>query len=51
MENNWEGILSYSRYQEDIVGCSKESRVSHVLSERLSRGPLLWSKDGAHNIA
>jgi hypothetical protein len=51
IENNWEGILSYSRYKEEIVGCSAESHVSHVLSERLSRGPISWSKEGAHKMA
>jgi len=33
------------------VGCSAESHVSHVLSERLSRGPISWSKEGAHKMA
>ncbi|MGF7430608.1 ISLre2 family transposase [Thermoanaerobacterium thermosaccharolyticum] len=51
INNNWDGICSYSLYKNEIVGCSAESHVSHVLSERLSRGPIAWSKVGAHKMA
>ncbi|KYO67048.1 hypothetical protein ATZ99_08660 [Thermovenabulum gondwanense] len=51
IKNNWEGIYSYNLYKGEITGCSAESHVSHVLSERLSRGPLSWSKIGAHKMA
>jgi len=51
INNNWDGICSYSLYKDEISGCSAESHVSHVLSERLSRGPISWSKLGAHKMA
>lgn len=51
INNNWDGILSYSLYKDEIIGCSAESHVSHILSERLSRGPISWSKCGAHKMA
>lgn len=51
INNNWDGISSYSLYKNEIAGCSAESHVSHVLSERLSRGPIAWSKAGAHKMA
>lgn len=51
INNNWDGICSYSLYKDEITGCSAESHVSHVLSERLSRGPISWSKLGAHKMA
>jgi len=50
ISNNLDGILSYSIYKDEIIGCSAESHVSHVLSERLSRGPISWSKAGAHKM-
>jgi len=51
INSNWDGICSYSLYKDEISGCSAESHVSHVLSERLSRGPISWSKAGAHKMA
>ncbi|MBE0229321.1 UPF0236 family transposase-like protein, partial [Thermoanaerobacterium thermosaccharolyticum] len=51
INNNWDGINSYSLYKKEITGCSAESHVSHVLSERLSRRPISWSKVGAHKMA
>ena len=50
VNSNLDGILSYSIYNNEIIGCSAESHVSHVLSERLSRGPISWSKAGAHKM-
>jgi len=51
INDNWDGICAYSIYKEQIVGCSAESHISHVLSERLSRGPISWSKQSADKIA
>jgi len=51
INNNWDGINSYSLYKKEITGCSAESHVSHVLSERLSSRPISWSKVGAHKMA
>ncbi|TZE79729.1 ISLre2 family transposase, partial [Calorimonas adulescens] len=51
INNNWDGICAYKDYQDEITGCSAESHVSHILSERLSRGPISWSKEGAHKMA
>jgi len=51
INNNWDGICAYKDYQDEILGCSVESHVSHILSERLSRGPISWSKEGADKMA
>ena len=34
-----------------ITGCSAESHVSHVLSDRLSSRPMGWSKTGADRMS
>ncbi|TZE82631.1 hypothetical protein FWJ32_04985 [Calorimonas adulescens] len=39
INNNRDGICAHKDYQDEITGCSAESHVSHILSERLSRGP------------
>ncbi|QAV33339.1 Uncharacterised protein family (UPF0236) [Fervidobacterium changbaicum] len=43
--NNWEGIVIYKE-DEDVIGCSAEEHISHVLSARLSSRTLGWSKEG-----
>lgn len=43
--NNWDGI----KIRKDEPGCGSsctEAQISHVLAERLSRGPLGWSDEG-----
>ena len=43
--NNWDGI----EIRKDEPGCGSsctEAQISHVLAERLSRGPMGWSDEG-----
>ncbi|WP_339364153.1 ISLre2 family transposase, partial [Vallitalea maricola] len=47
--NNWSGIEIYE--QENVIGCSAEGHISHVLASRMSSRPMGWSKKGADNIA
>lgn len=47
--NNWAGI-AIKMGNRDIVGCSAEGHVSHVLSARLSSRPLSWSRIGADKM-
>lgn len=44
MLNNWDGIKIYETDKYDVVGCSAEGHVSHILSDRLSSRPMGWSK-------
>ena len=44
MLNNWDGIEIYETDGYDVVGCSAEGHVSHILSDRLSSRPMGWSK-------
>lgn len=44
MLNNWNGIEIYETDGYDVVGCSAEGHVSHILSDRLSSRPMGWSK-------
>ena len=44
MLNNWDGIEIYETDRYDVVGCSAEGHVSHILSDRLSSRPMGWSK-------
>ncbi len=48
--NNWEGIKIYKE-DEDVIGCSAEGHISHVFSDRLSRNPLGWSREGLKLMA
>ena len=48
--NNWAGI-EIKVDNREIVGCSAEGHVSHVLSDRLSSRPMGWSKTGADKMA
>lgn len=48
--NNWTGIeIKVDNYE--IVGCSAEGHVSHILSDRLSSRPMGWSKRGADKMS
>lgn len=49
--NNWEGIVICKEEEEDVIGCSAEGHISHVLSARLSSRPLGWSKEGLKIMA
>lgn len=47
---NWKAVMR--TYRNKIVeGCSAESHVSHVLSDRLSSRPMGWSKRGADRMS
>jgi hypothetical protein len=48
--NNWAGIAIKAEKGYEIVGCSAEGHVSHVLSNRLSSRPKGWSKTGANQM-
>lgn len=48
--NNWDGIDAVTRYP-NVLGCSAEGHVSHVLSDRLSSRPMGWSRIGAEQMA
>lgn len=43
-QNNWDSIVE--RMNGNHCGSCTEPLVSHVLSDRLSRNPLAWSKEG-----
>ena len=47
--NNWDSIIN--RVKNDCCGSCTEPLVSHILSERLSRNPLAWSKEGLGKMA
>ncbi|OIQ61041.1 ISLre2 family transposase [Neomoorella thermoacetica] len=51
IENQWDGIEAQKRYKEELLGCSAEGHVSHILSARLSSRPGAWSKAGAEQMA
>lgn len=48
--NNWAGIVVKVDNRE-LVGCSAEGHVSHVLSDRLSSRPMGWSAVGVDKMA
>lgn len=48
--NNWDGIAIKAEKGCEIVGCSAEGHVSHVLSARLSSRPKGWSKTGVNQM-
>lgn len=50
-KNNWAGIEIQETDLYNIVGCSAEGHISHILSARMSSRPMGWSKDGADKMA
>ena len=48
-QNNWDSIVE--RLNGNHCGSCTEPLVSHILSERLSRNPLAWSKEGLGKMA
>lgn len=44
-------IIKYILEQSDVLGCSAEGHISHVLSERMSSRPLGWSEKGAEQMS
>ena len=47
--NNWDAIIN--RVNGNSCGSCTEPLISHTLSERLSRNPLAWSKEGLGKMA
>ena len=48
-QNNWGSIVE--RLKGENCGSCTEPLISHVLSERLSRNPIAWSKEGLSKMA
>jgi hypothetical protein len=48
--NNWDGIEAYKTDGENIIGCSAEGHVSHVLSARLSSRPFSDLQNGRQKM-
>lgn len=46
--NRWNAIVI--RMNKETCGSCTEPQVSHVLSDRLSRNPIAWSKDGLNRM-
>lgn len=46
--HHWKAIVA--RMSKETCGSCTESLVSHVLSDRLSRNPIAWSKDGLNRM-
>lgn len=47
----FESICLRFQKNEEILGCSAEGHVSHILSNRLSSRPMGWSIKGCNNIS
>ena len=47
---NWAGVMR-TYHSKVVEGCSAESHVSHVLSDRLSSRPMGWSQTGADRMS
>lgn len=48
-QNNWDAIVE--RMRGNHCGSCTEPLISHVLSERMSRNPLAWSREGLAKMA
>ncbi|MCG8485651.1 MAG: ISLre2 family transposase [Clostridia bacterium] len=48
--NNWNGIENYIK-NADVIGCSAEGHVSHILSDRLSSRPMGWCEVGVDQMS
>ena len=49
--NQWDGIEIKADKGFEIIGCSAEGHVSHILSDRLSSRPRGWSETGVEKMA
>ena len=49
--HNYDSIYLRLKKNEEILGCSAEGHVSHILSNRLSSRPMGWSIKGCDNIS
>ena len=47
---NWAAVKR-TLHNKNVGGCSAESHVSHVLSDRLSSRPMAWSQTGADRMS
>lgn len=48
---NWKKIEAARKYKEELLGCSAEGHVSHILSSRLSSRPMGWSRKGVDQMS
>lgn len=48
--NHWDAIIIKNNEEHARMGCSAEGQISHILSSRLSRHPLGWSKVGVDKM-
>ena len=48
--DNFDSVCLRLQKNEEILGCSAEGHVSHILSNRLSSRPMGWSYKGCNNI-
>jgi len=49
--NNKTGIENYYKYKKILHGCSAESHVSHVYSDRMSSRPMGWKSENVNNMS
>ena len=49
--NNWKGICAQEDNRDILPGCSAESHISHVYSDRMSSRPLGWCRRGVDNMS
>ena len=49
--NQWDGIIIKNDPSVGEIGCSAESHISHILSDRLSSRPLGWSALGVDKMS
>jgi|AntAceMinimDraft_17_1070374.scaffolds.fasta_scaffold37686_1 hypothetical protein len=49
--NQWNGIIIKNEDSDARIGCSAESHISHILSDRLSSRPLGWSRLGVDKMS
>jgi hypothetical protein len=49
--NQWDGIIIKNEDSDARIGCSAESHISHILSDRLSSRPLGWSRLGVDKMS
>ena len=49
--SNWSGICAQEDNRDILPGCSAESHISHVYSDRMSSRPLGWSRTGVNNMS
>lgn len=47
---NWSAVMR-TYHNKVVTGCSAESHVSHILSDRLSSRPMGWSQTGADRMS